>query len=294
MRLGSVFGIPIIINFFFILLLFTATWIGNLLEIAILFIIVLWHELAHVIVAKYYQLNVLEIELLPFGGVAKIVELIQLEPKIERHVALAGPLSNGFLLFLIWLFPLDLYLPSSLLDFVVQANLGMMLFNLLPVLPLDGGRFLRSFLIEKYGYRQATDKAATLGQIAGVILFILGLFGALTYNWNALIFVVMGFFLLITAYQEKATSMYILVRYLTRKKQEIRLKRVLLAKELVATEEVTLGEILRQLTPSCYHIIWVLNIHGSLLGIVTELEMIDAFLEKGIQTQLGELIKCHL
>lgn len=293
MKLGYFFGIPILVNPFFIVLLFSTALIGKLLETVILFIIVIWHESAHVMMARYYGLSVIEIELLPFGGVARIDELIQLEPGVERYIAIVGPLSNGVLLVMVWLLEPRLLLPTELLKFIIQANIGMMLFNVLPALPLDGGRFLRSLLTEKYGYRQATEKAASIGQIFGVLLLFIGM-ASFYYNYNGLIFLIIGFFLLISANKEKAAAVYVLMRYLTRKKQEVRLKRVMLAKELVATEETSLGEILRQLTPSYYHIVWVLDINGTLAGMITELEMIDAFLEKGIQTRLGELIKYHL
>lgn len=295
MRVGNFFGIPLVVNPFFLLLLFFTALVGRLSETLILFSIVLWHETAHVIAAKYYGLYVREIELLPFGGVARIEELLQLEPGVERSVAIVGPVSNLILLLLVLLVQPYGYIPEDWLGFIVQANIVMSVFNLLPALPLDGGRVFRSILVEKYGFRQATEKAAGIGQVLGIGLIVLGVVGYQIYGYiNALVFIVIGFFLLLAARKEKAGAIYIFMRYLTHKQQEIRFKRVLAAKELVAVEETSLGEVFRRLTPSYYHIVWVLDTNGTLLGIITELEMIEAFLEKGIQTKLGELVKYRL
>lgn len=68
MRFGTYFGIPLKVNPFFFLFLAGAYLYGRLPEALILFAIVLWHESAHVLMAKWYKLEVIDIELLPFGG----------------------------------------------------------------------------------------------------------------------------------------------------------------------------------------------------------------------------------
>lgn len=82
----------------FLLLLPVASVYGQLIPTLVVFAVVLWHEAVHVLTALYYGMRVVEIEILPFGGVARMDDLMQFEPHIEAAVAAVGPISNLVLL----------------------------------------------------------------------------------------------------------------------------------------------------------------------------------------------------
>lgn len=292
MRIGSFLGVALIVNPFFLLLLLLTALFGRIVPMLLVFSLVVWHETAHTLAALYYGLRVSEIELLPFGGVARIDDLLQLEPSIEAVVAIAGPASNLILLGIVWFVNRYYSINPEWLDFFVQANAGMAFINLLPALPLDGGRILRSKLMTKLGFRAATEKAASIGQIIAVLLICLGFVGFVLFDYfSALIFVVLGFFVYISAQKEKHNAVYVFMRYLTLKKREVRLKRVMLVKELIATSETSVGEVLHHFTPSYYHLVWILDPEGELIGVVTEFELITDLLENGIHGKLNRLVK---
>lgn len=294
MRIGTYLGIPLKVNPFFFLLLGLAFFYGKLVEALVLFAIVLWHETFHVIAARIYRLDVIDIELLPFGGVARLDALLQLNPQIEWVVALVGPLSNLLLVLVGYgLLPLA-SLPVEWFDFFIQANLGMALFNFLPALPLDGGRVLRSLLVRRQGFKEATTVASIIGQVFSVALVGWGGYGLYLGHFNALIFVFSGFMLYWTARQEQKNASYVFLRYLTHKKQELRLKRVFLGRELVATMETSLGEVLRHFQPPHYHLVWVVDLDGQILGFLGELELIQALFEQGLSCKIGSLVKYKL
>lgn len=290
MRIGTYFGIPLKVNPFFILLLLGAFAYGKLPEALLLFAIVLWHESFHLLLAKMHRLDVSNIELLPFGGVARLEALLQLNPQAEWIVALVGPLSNGILIILAYAFQPYLSITPHWFDFFIQANLGMLFFNLLPALPLDGGRVLRSILVQKRGFKEATQIAVRLGQILSFVLFAWGGYLASQAYYNGLIFCFAGIMLFFAAKQEQKNASYVFMRYLTQKKQEFRLNRVFVARDLVATEEASLGEVFQHFKPPCYHLLWVLDLDGQVLGIVSELEMIGALFERGLSCKVGTLI----
>lgn len=291
MRIGTYFGIPLKVNPFFILLLVLAFYFGKLTEALILVAIVIWHESFHVVMAKIYGLDITGIELLPFGGVARLEAILQLNPQIEWVVAIVGPISN-ILLILVY-YGLSPYFDWEWpwIGFFIQANLGMALFNCIPVLPLDGGRVLRSILVKWRGFKEATTIAAILGQILSVLLLLWGGYAAFQGEYNALVFSFAGVMLFWTARGEQKNASYVFMRYLTRKKNDLRLKRVLAAKELVATDETSLGEILQCFQPPCYHLIWVLDLDGKILGLVGELELIQALFEQGLTYKVGLMIE---
>lgn len=287
MRIGTYFGIPLKVNPFFILLLAAAFVYGRLVEALILFAVVLWHESFHIFVAKMYRLHITDIELLPFGGVTRLEALLQLNPEIEWVVAIMGPLSHGVLIVAGYGLVPYLGLDQNWFDFFIQANLGMAVFNLLPALPLDGGRVLRSILVRRRGFKEATRIAALLGQGFSLVFVGGGLYFAFLGTYNALLSAFAGIMLFVAARQEQKNASYVFMRYLTHKKQELRIKRVLAAKDIVATAESSLGEVLQHFQPPCYHLVWILDLEGQVIGFIDELELIAALFEHGLSCKVG-------
>jgi len=294
MKAGTFWGIVFKVNPFFLLLLALAFIAGQLLQALILFIIVLFHELAHTAAALACGLQVAEVELLPFGGVARMDSLLEFNPRVEALVALMGPVSNLLLLAAVWAGRACGLLDPDWFLFLARANLSMAAFNLLPGLPLDGGRVLRSCLIYRCGLREATEKAASLGQYLAVGLTALGLICVAASRVEGTLLAAVGMFLYPAAKKEKAQAVYLFWRYLTQKQLQIRLKRVLPAKELVAAGEASVGEILRYLTPACCHLIWIIDAQGRLVGVLTEVEVINGLLEQGIHGKLIKLVRKRL
>lgn len=201
-RLGSLAGIDFKLHFTFplILLMGALQWssphglagaaFGVLLMLA-LFVCVALHELGHALAARGFGIPVREIVLLPIGGVA-LLERNPRRPLHELVIAVAGPLVNvviavGLILFLGkgGGFPADpealvratqegLTL-ATLLHWLLVANLSLVLFNLIPAFPMDGGRMLRAVMAMFLGFRQATRVATGVGQVLAVGLGLWGL-----------------------------------------------------------------------------------------------------------------------
>lgn len=201
LRLGSVSGIDIRVHFTFALMLVIGAaqlaephgsrgaLIGVLLVLS-LFACVVLHELGHGLVAQRFGVGVREIVLLPIGGVARLLS----EPKKPLHellIALAGPVVNVLIaggLFLalrgggLPLFDLDTAVrhwvsaPStrSSLVLLFHGNLLLAAFNMLPALPMDGGRVLRALLSFIVGQVRATNIAAGIAQVLAVGLAFYG------------------------------------------------------------------------------------------------------------------------
>ncbi|XXT22974.1 site-2 protease family protein [Sorangium sp. So ce429] len=154
-----------------------------------LFACVALHELGHSLVARRFGLTVREILLLPIGGVAMLVGRPE-RPLHELLIALAGPavnvalaavllLVNGVLGFLPGLTELGAASGPSLqtaLLWLLGANMALAVFNMIPALPLDGGRVLRAGLSMAVGPARATSAAAAIGQVIAVALFAFALF----------------------------------------------------------------------------------------------------------------------
>jgi Zn-dependent protease/predicted transcriptional regulator len=157
----------------------------SVLFIALIFTCVVLHEFGHILMARRFGIETPEVILLPIGGVALMPRMPQ-KPSQELAVAIAGPMVNiaiAFLLFLVLgtIQPDDLARIDdprvSLLARLAVANVFLVVFNMIPAFPMDGGRVLRALLAMKLGGARATRVAAFIGQAFAFALGFLGLFG---------------------------------------------------------------------------------------------------------------------
>ncbi len=290
MRLCRISGMEIHLNNFFLALLGLFLVAGVLMKGIIAFAIVLLHELAHVAAARHFDVHVSDIELLPFGGVSRIGGEVVLNPSREVIVAAAGPAANLLLAGLgtalrghgLW--------DADLGPFFLQCNLLVASFNLLPALPLDGGRVYRAFLARRIGFKQATYKAAWLGQFWGVLIVLGGSIG-LALGMSGLDVLITGMFLFYAATREKSLAPFHFIRHLTQKKEELAAAGVLPGEPLVSMDTVSLGDVLRSFLPQRFHVVMLLDRNWQYRGVVSEVQIVDALLNQGMDVPIGSLIK---
>ena len=232
--IGKIFDIPIKLHISFLLIFPFLVWsFGNnlsamvenndmfditpvlnpyflgLILVLALFASVLFHELAHSLVARKQGIEIKGINLLLLGGIAEMDELNE-ETKDEASIALAGPafsLALGLILFfssfLFGYFNLlqgwfsDLVLILYILGFM---NVFLAIFNLLPAFPTDGGRILRALLARKIPYLKATRIAVSIGKAFAIV------FGFIGFVSGNFILVFIAFYIFISASQESHYS----------------------------------------------------------------------------------------
>ena len=181
-RIGTLFGFPIEINLSFLLILafvlFTNGIAFGTLLATILFGSVLLHELGHAIVARHLGVAIAGIELHFFGGAAKMTSLPR-TANDEVAIAAAGPAVSFAL------GGLGLLAASATglwaLSLFGWINLVLGGFNLLPALPMDGGRILRALLTRRHSYVRATDIAIKVARGFAIAFGLLGLYAGSLY-----------------------------------------------------------------------------------------------------------------
>ena len=217
LKLASIFGIEVRIHITFLLFLVWIWFINyqvggvtgavqGVLLILGLFACVLLHEFGHAFAARGFGIRTPDITLLPIGGVARLNRIPE-KPWQELVVAIAGPLVNVVIIVVLILVmqtsaaidqPEDLESPAfGFLDKIVYVNKMLVLFNLIPAFPMDGGRILRALLAMAMPYVRATQIAAWIGQGLAVVF---GIFGIFFNPW--LIFI--AYFIFVGARQEAA------------------------------------------------------------------------------------------
>ncbi|MGE0547896.1 MAG: site-2 protease family protein [Kofleriaceae bacterium] len=177
-RLGSLFRIPIEINLSFLILLglvFVAFGgLTGVLIVGIAFASVLLHELGHALVGRHLGVHTASIELGFLGGAAKMVNLPR-TPNHEIAIAVAGP-AVSLMLGGVGL-GLGFAVGSPLLFTIGWINLVLAAFNMIPALPMDGGRVLRAVLARRTSFVRATDIAVTVSRVVAVAFAIVGVMG---------------------------------------------------------------------------------------------------------------------
>lgn len=202
LELGSIAGIKVKIHWTFMLLILWVVFVelsrGSNLEamlwsiffILVLFACVVLHEFGHSLTARRFKVETRQITLLPIGGVASLEGMPE-NPKEEFYVAIAGPAVNVVIAAALYLVvPMENYLnqdpemleqtmstinSQNFLFYLFSANIMLVLFNLIPAFPMDGGRVFRALLSMKFDRVRATRMAAQLGQGVALLFFLIGL-----------------------------------------------------------------------------------------------------------------------
>ena len=174
-----------------------------------LFLSVLGHELSHALMARAEGIEIEEIVLHPFGGLARLRNEPE-NPGAEFRIAVAGPAAS----FLFALISFLLMLPAMMSDYPTIAgvllllcagNLLLAVFNLFPGYPLDGGRVLRAILWKRTkDIKEATRLAGICGMLIAAILIIFGVYMAIAPSFRSYFMgfwsVLVGLFLFDAAY----------------------------------------------------------------------------------------------
>lgn len=197
--IGNFSGIKVFIHWTFLLLL---VWIflmyarmghgwqagfWGVVYILALFACVVLHEFGHALTAKRFNIKTRDITIYPIGGVARLEKLPD-KPGEELLVAFAGPAVNIVIAFVLWIYlkltgtmpeletlrnTTDLQNPPFIFN-LFATNIALVVFNLIPAFPMDGGRVLRALLAFKMDHAKATRIAAVIGQVLAAVFVFFG------------------------------------------------------------------------------------------------------------------------
>jgi len=203
LTVGQIHGIDVKVHptFGLVLLWVVYEWGGKtgglgavafgLVLMTLVFACVVLHELGHAVMAQHFNIRVHDITLVPIGGVARI-EQNPTVPASEILIAVAGPAVNvaiavalapvvilvglvgGFDVLGTYLVEPTLAAPAGLLIYLLAMNIMLVLFNLLPAFPLDGGRVLRATLLRYTDRERATSIAVVIAQVMALLLAAVG------------------------------------------------------------------------------------------------------------------------
>ena len=301
-KLGRFAGIDVYVHTTFLLLI---GWVGyshwlenrqwsdvfsGILFILALFACVVLHEYGHALTARKYGIKTRDITLYPIGGVARL-ERMPDKPIEELWVALMGPAVNVVIAagLYAYLFLTDGLVPltsltvasGSFLGRLLSVNIILVLFNLLPAFPMDGGRVLRALLAMRMEYVRATQVAANIGQGMAFIFGFIGLFSN-----PFLLFI--AFFVWIGASQE--ASMVQMRNSIS----GIPVTRVMFTDFKMLSPRDNLSQVVALILSGSQHDFPVVDANGRVAGILDRDSFLKALTEHGQSAPVMDFIRRDL
>jgi len=289
MKIGHVSKTEIRIHPALFLVVIGAGILGMLKELFEAFAALTLHELFHAAAAHALGCRVASIELQPFGGVARLSEKT-LSPRTEFAVAMAGPvcsLSIGASLAAVSYFAPEV--GQRLFSFM-QTNLTLGLLNLLPALPLDGGRMLRCIFSRILKPRAATLLAAWLGVLFGAGMLGLGIYFLTKNAFNFTLFT-MGGFLLFAAIRELQNSSMAQMGAILRRQDALYRGECLPLRHCAVHKSLRAGEALAQLCANRYNLLLIVNDDMHALGELDEMALLSGIAQKGADAPVESLLQ---
>lgn len=238
----------------------------------------LLHELGHLLAARLLGLQALSLEVMPFGGALRISGLYRLPGRQLAAVALAGPAVS------LLLAALCAQIPSRTGMALAVINLSLGLFNLLPGLPLDGGRLLAALLKPMLGVRRAVNVAVALGRGIGVALLVGVALGWIALGKLLFPLALMGVFLLACAGKERQDCALSPAEDVLRMMQVNRLAQPVPVQAIACPPQTPAGELLRMLRPDRFSMLAWLDERGGVREWRTDRE----WLQELIDAEAGE------
>lgn len=192
-KLFTAFGIGVYAHFSFIIFLLVMATIGyasagpdaalaRLAVTAAVFGSVILHEYGHCLAARQFGIGTYEITLLPIGGIARLT-FMPTNPWEELWITVAGPAVNvviaAFVIFAGPALGMAVENPTSISSQIATINIGLFVFNMIPAIPMDGGRVLRSVLSMFFGRPRATLWACRTSQVLGVVFVGVGIWAGM-------------------------------------------------------------------------------------------------------------------
>ncbi len=280
MRLGSLFGIPVRINPLSFPMIALAFWLGEGDRLMIMAGSILIHELTHVAAARMMHVRVYELELTPAGGAARLENLWRLRPGQAAAVALAGPAAN--LMIIVFSAALCWWhvLPPRLTADLIEQNLIICLFNLLPALPMDGGRVLCGLMSRKISVSEAARTGTRISCVLACMLAALSLWGVVRGRVNITLPMAAAF-LLVSVRRERRQAELTLIESLTSRGKELDQESVLPVRWIAVRGDLPVREAAIRLKPRQIHLIAVYDDAMHLKQVMTEAALTAALMDDG-------------
>ncbi|MFF2480546.1 M50 family metallopeptidase [Paenibacillus sp. NPDC058071] len=280
----------------FVVIMLASLVTGYFGELFTLFLIVLVHEIGHVVVARGFGWRIREVKLLPFGGVAEVEEASGTPASQDALVAIAGPLQNVWMGLAAWGCGQLGWWDQDAAQYVWKANAMIGLFNLLPIYPLDGGKLLQALFSLGLNYYAMMKWTARISMALSLIMIVLALGAPLFFHSQGvqLNLLIIGAFLVMTNWTYYRNIPFLFVRFLMHRGRvaERAERRGVRAAPIIVGASQPLASVVRLLKREQTHLICIIGRSGKVAAVIPEEQLVDRYFEeRNPNRPIGELLR---
>lgn len=248
------------------------------------------HELFHLFAALLLSVKIKSIIIMPFGVTLRLADSLIKSPSKEIAVAISGPFANLVMIAVAKIMESMYIWSGANLFLFVYLNAIMFFINLLPCMPLDGGRVFKAFFVGKIGYINTVSFQRKVEKVIICILGFLGLILLIITKLNISL-VMIAAFLAFNMVGEENKKNYIMMRELTHYKDKLKNRKYMQTKYLTAREDIKAGELLRRFGYDSFYIVNVADENLSVRSAVTEADVVSAIERHGFEVPLWEIVE---
>lgn len=263
--------------------------IGYIKEYVIISLSMFLHEAAHITAACIIGKKIYEIRVLPVGFNADIGDN-DLCNSDNILIYAAGPALN-FILATGGFFLNTYYLnESNDMLFFISSNLYLAIFNLLPIIPMDGGRILKEVLWNHVGLFSAKRRLKLINRVMSALFIILGAAQFISSAWNFSL-IIIGFYVFFSFNEERVEVPLMNMKSIIYRRARLLKKGVYQVRDIVAIKSVRMSHVLKHMDFDRFHIIYVLDEELNVLKVMTEKELLDGLLKYNSEITFEEFLE---
>lgn len=255
-------------------------------EYLIMWFVMLAHEAGHLLAAKAMRLKVRVFKIMPFGAEIRFYNHYRLKEKKEIIVAASGPFVN----LLLALFAVVFGIKTEATLFFAVSNASVLVLNLLPVLPLDGGRIMKAVLCRKYGRVESERYVLIISRLFDALLLLTG-FALLYYTRFNFSLLLIGVFVLFYIFDENKNYALMEKKAALDYKSKLREKNSLPTRNISAKSNASASRLLNDFNYKDFCTVNVLDKNFSLWGVLTEAEIVDYLTNIDSSASLLDILK---
>ncbi|MBS6184984.1 MAG: site-2 protease family protein [Clostridium celatum] len=243
-------------------------------SIILAFISIFLHEISHIVVAKRNGCKFNNFKIHIYGTNAEFINIDELSKREKIEIYLAGPCMNLVIAFIFFL--VGLIINNSIIDKIININLSLLFFNILPAYPLDGSRILEIILSEKILYKKVNDIISKISYIIAMFLITITLIVFIYSKSLNVSLIVAAIIICLITKGEKKSAMYILMRNIFVKRNKLLRNKYIENKSISVYYKLGLINVMAIIDKNRFNSFYILDDDLKLLFIMHEDELIEA------------------
>jgi len=277
------------INLLILPLVLVAAVTHTLQSTAVAYVVVAVHEFAHFYAAKRCGVEVGGLVIMPFGVSLQLKERYIRDTAADMYICAAGPFGNVVMILIGA--AARRYYPQygEMVDFFILSNVSILLINIVPILPLDGGRLLRAYLAGGIGYVRAYRITRVISGVCIVAVAILGV-AALWYTRFNVSLVLLSAFLVFNMSAEKQNNEFLVMQQVLHSPQKLKKEGMMPIKALAVMADTPPSQLLKNFSYNHFYIVNVYDENAAVIGTLSETQIIRAMMDGAEKARVGDML----